>query len=263
MGGLLWPSRQQGNIRHRGILVWLSAAGIALGVFACRDITAPLFAGHPTNPLNATGTVVVSPGNLRGWTLYNDQTDSACTDGAVCLFVQGPGAPPAGTGDKLTIGVSGTSTTFDFELQSRAIVPAVPPDSLPADYGDTARWVSGGSHVSGKILSEIVVLAFRRNTPQADRQAAVDLVHGTVVGGRRGPDGDGIYLVRVPTAGTIEPLFQAIATLKALPQVAIAMPEMILIGAPTSLRRSGVHHSTQPTGLIPTNRQRPSRRSNT
>jgi hypothetical protein len=135
-----------------------------------------------------------------------------------------------GNVDQLTIGVNDTSTTFDFELQSRALVPAVPPDSVPADYGDTARWVSGGSHVSGKILSDIVVLEFRRYTPQADRQAAVDLVHGIVVGGRRRGDGDGIYLVRVPTDGRIEPLFQAIATLRALSQVAIAMPEMILIG---------------------------------
>jgi hypothetical protein len=372
----------------------LSTLGLALTVFACRDLTAPLFgsARNPNNLLNPSGTVVVSPGNLHGWTLYNDQTDTACTDGAVCLFAQGPGTPPAGTGsaelatplasdgkalvladykgirfdaitdlhyatyrqsadagnnlaialqfnvdydltdqatgyqgrivfepyqgiggnvpqstwqtwdakagkwwgtkasvpvsgvtttnscvqatpctwtqllaafpnigvhasygavvlkagsgwagfrgnvDQLSIGVSGVTTTFDFELTGPSIVPALPPDSVPAGYLDSTQWVSGGSHIAGMILRDIIVVSFRRNTSLADRQSAIDLVHGVVVGGLRSQDGDGLYLVRVPIDGTIEPLFRAIGTLRTLPQVSTALPEIIVLDGPTYLR---------------------------
>jgi hypothetical protein len=118
----------------------------------------------------------------------------------------------------------------------RAPVPALPPDSLPADYGDSTRAVSGGTHIAGKILPDIIVLTFKKGAPQADRQSAIALVNGVVVGGRRGLDGDGLYLVRVPVDGTLEPLFEAIARLSQLPQVAIAMPEMILVDAATHRR---------------------------
>jgi hypothetical protein len=46
--------------------------------------------------INPSGTVVVSPFNMHGWTLYNDQSDAVCTDATVCRFVAGPGTPLAG-----------------------------------------------------------------------------------------------------------------------------------------------------------------------
>lgn len=119
-----------------------------------------------------------------------------------------------------------------FELQARPCVPAIAPDSLPADYGDSTTWVSGGSHFRGTILRDILVLVFKPGTSQPDRQAAVDLVHGVVVGGRHIAATGGLYLVRVPTDGMIEPLFQAIGMLRALPQVSIAMPDEIIFVTP-------------------------------
>jgi hypothetical protein len=114
------------------------------------------------------------------------------------------------------------------ESNERPLVPAVPPDSLPPDLTDSTKWVTGGSYYSGTILRDILIVRFRQGTSQAERQAAVDLVNGTVVGGRRFSKADGLYLVRVPTDGTIEPLFEAIAALEALPQVSTAMPDEIL-----------------------------------
>ena len=117
------------------------------------------------------------------------------------------------------------------ELHAQRPVPATPPDSVPADLGDSTKWVSGGSHYGGTILRDIIVLVFRRGTSQAERQSAIDLVRGSVAGGHPLPQGEGIYLVRVPTDGTIEPLFKAIAALRALPQVSIAMPDEIIFGS--------------------------------
>jgi len=113
----------------------------------------------------------------------------------------------------------------------KMLVPVVPPDSLPPDLTDATKWASGGSYYNGTILREILILRFRPGTSQADRQAAVDLVHGTVAGGRRFSAADGLYLIRVPTGATVELLFKAIDALQALPQVLSAMPDEIISGA--------------------------------
>jgi hypothetical protein len=78
--------------------MFFAALGIAVAVLACREITAPLFAPHTSRYQNGTGTVVVSPANMRGWAFYNDQADAPCTDTTMCRLVQGPASPPSGTG---------------------------------------------------------------------------------------------------------------------------------------------------------------------
>ena len=110
------------------------------------------------------------------------------------------------------------------------LVPVVPPDSLPSDLTDSTMWVSGKPYYNGTILRDILILRFRAGTSQAERQAAVDLVHGIVAGGRRFTEADGLYLIRVPTDGTVAPLFKAIDALNALPQVSHAMPDEIIFG---------------------------------
>jgi len=71
-------------------------------VGACREITSrPAGARVPEKAhslINPSGTVVVLPENMRGWVFYNDQTDAACADSAVCRLVDGPGVAPLGTG---------------------------------------------------------------------------------------------------------------------------------------------------------------------
>ena len=378
---------------RRGKLMSLSALGIALIGFACRDIIAPHETEIPPAARSLSpGTVVVSPGDMHGWSFINDQTDAACTDSSACRFVGGPAPVPAGTGsaelatalstdgvalavqlyrgtrldaitelqystyrqtddagnnlavalqlnadfdltdqtvgyqgrlvfepyqgngggvpqnmwqtwdakagkwwgtkssvpvngvlttnpcvqatpctwaqlltafpnagvhatygaiflkagsgwqsfrgnvDNLRIGVNGSTTVFDFELQSRQVVPMSPPDSEPSDLRDSTKWVSGEPHYAGLILRDIVVLIFRPGTAQADRQSAIDLVNGTVVGGYPVPNTESAYLVRVPSDSALEPLFQAISKLRGLPQVSVAMPDEILIDAPTYRR---------------------------
>jgi hypothetical protein len=172
---------------------------------------AQLLAAFPNAGLHATyGAVILKAGS--GWQSFR------------------------GNVDNLRIGVNGSATVFDFELQSRQPVPMSPPDSEPSDLRDSTKWVSGEPRYAGFILRDILVLMFRPGTTQADRQAAIDLVNGTVVGGYPVPNTESAYLIRVPSDSTLEPLFQAISKLRELPQVSIAMPDEILIDAPTYRR---------------------------
>lgn len=77
----------------------LTTVGVTLAILACRDLTSPLDpSGSARHFLNESGTVVVSPGAMHGWSFYNDQNDTACTDSTVCRMVDGPAGQPLGTG---------------------------------------------------------------------------------------------------------------------------------------------------------------------
>lgn len=100
-------------------------------------------------------------------------------------------------------------------------VPAEAPDTVPA-------WVRADSNLTGP--SEYIPVRFRKNllivqfdheATQVDRQAAIDLVTGTVVGG----GGGGIYLVRVTDPGDGSDLVKAGKRLETLPQVLAASPD--------------------------------------
>lgn len=133
-----------------------------------------------------------------------------------------------GNVDKLVIGVDSAVTTFDFELLAPADVPAAAPDSLPADYETMADTINGGEHFAGTVLRSIVVVQFKENTTQADKQLAIEGVAGIVVGGRSHVVREGIYLVRVPTDGTSAQLFAAIDQLRQHPRVAFVSSEEVL-----------------------------------
>lgn len=68
-------------------------------VLACRDILAPELKG--TNSELALqgqeGRLVVHPGDMKGWLLYNDQNGTACS-GSACQLVTGPTGRPLGSG---------------------------------------------------------------------------------------------------------------------------------------------------------------------
>lgn len=88
----------------RRIGMTLSMAAVTLGALLAgcgHDSTSPtpsLAPRHASFLINPSGTVVVTPFNMRGWASVDDQHDSACTDATVCKFVTGPGTAPAGTG---------------------------------------------------------------------------------------------------------------------------------------------------------------------
>ncbi|MBA4160371.1 MAG: S8 family serine peptidase, partial [Gemmatimonadetes bacterium] len=114
---------------------------------------------------------------------------------------------------------------YDPTVQ-RPPVPPQAPDTLPAGLYDESTIRHNSVCIASPVLKDIIVLRFRPGTPQEQRQAAVDLVQGEVIGGRRPTDLEGQYYIRTPDDGTGERLCQAIDQLRALPQVLVATHEV-------------------------------------
>ena len=369
----------------RGTLVSLTTLGLALAILACRDLTSPLDRlGSASHLLNESGPVTVSPGAMHGWSFYNDQNDTPCTDTAVCRMVEGPAGQPLGSGsaflstpgvsdgkalvlkdyagtrfdaitelrystfrqsvdsgrnlaialqvnadydltdqsvgyqgrlvyepyqsapgtvldttwqswdakagkwwgtkasvprggvlvtnpcvqatpctwaqllaafpnvgihttygavvlkagsswpgfsgnvDALAIGVNGVTTTFDFEASESAAIPASAPDSIPTALWDSlsrpANVLQDPPTVTGSVIRDLIYVRFLAGTSVGDRQAAIDLVHGTVVGGLPLGDPEHFYAIRLPYVlgpgdSTSGPILRAQATLSQLPTV--------------------------------------------
>jgi hypothetical protein len=98
-------------------------------------------------------------------------------------------------------------------------VPATAPNFQPPDLADDLVVDAAGDRVSTTVLSVL----FEADATQAERQAAVDAVDATVIGGVN-VDGDGWYYVRVEQAGSIDEIYRVAGVLAALPQVTIAAP---------------------------------------
>lgn len=113
--------------------------------------------------------------------------------------------------------------TTDFPAEQT--VTLLPPDTIPV-------WVHSDTNVSAdgpRFTKRIVKVAFRPTATLADRQLAVALVNGVVVGGRHNPDGSfGVYYVKVADDGSGSGILAAATTLTALPQVQYAVFEVLL-----------------------------------
>ena len=112
-------------------------------------------------------------------------------------------------------------------LVIEARVPAQSPDSVPESVYAAQNIATDLDGMSGTYLRDIVSILFAPGAPVEQRQAAVDLIQGKVVGGLRAFGDDGFYFVRIPGDGTANPMLSAISTLNELPQVVGAAPEFI------------------------------------
>ena len=72
-----------------------------------------------------------------------------------------------------------------------------------------------------RAVRNLVSVKFKMGTPQAERQAAIDLVDGEVIGGRGAPPNvaEGTYYVRIAGDSTGRAAVEAADRLEALPQV--------------------------------------------
>ncbi len=86
--------------------------------------------------------------------------------------------------------------------------------------------------MTGPYPRDMIWLWFYDDTPYADRQAAIDSIGGTVVGGYPFRPG-GAYYVRICHDGTAGPLHRAIRRLQALPGVRLATPDLEMALRPT------------------------------
>jgi hypothetical protein len=133
-------------------------------------------------------------------------------------------------------GVETFRLSFHAEAQRMSNpVPAIAPEEIPAWVYDEANVITDSPLMSGRFLRNIVVVLFKMGATQEERQTAIDLVEGEVVGGRRLFRNDGFYYVRIQDDGTAGPLFAAIKQLKALLQVEGAIAELVGMTGPAYL----------------------------
>jgi len=108
-------------------------------------------------------------------------------------------------------------------------VPALPPDSIPMavwkEIHDPRNMEPSAPEWAAPFARNLILLTFREDASQAQRQQAVDAVGGVVIGGTPAGRG-GFYYVRIKDDGTSRPLFRATAQLRAMPQVDLASPDL-------------------------------------
>ncbi|MGH7717256.1 MAG: S8 family peptidase, partial [Gemmatimonadaceae bacterium] len=120
---------------------------------------------------------------------------------------------------------------FDVSLRAEAtltdLVPAAAPTTFPREMYDRSNFVSDPGRTGNLFfVRNILVVMFKIGATQEERQAAIDLSGGEVVGGHRiGPD-DGFYIVYIPGDGA-GPLLAAQSALRRLPQVISVTPEYL------------------------------------
>jgi hypothetical protein len=151
-------------------------------------------------------------------------------------FDRSLGAPPA----PLTVASDGETVVAPGAMSgSRMIgvtniftVPAAAPDQVPLEEVEDSRQpeniVTNDPRFPGRVVRNKLWLLFRDSASVEQRQAAVDLVQGVVIGGREfGPNP--YYYLRIPAnpdsgAG---PLAAIIRTLAGLPQVQHVMADAV------------------------------------
>jgi hypothetical protein len=90
------------------------------------------------------------------------------------------------------------------DLRSRGRVPAQAPDSISSALWDSltapANLMTDAPHLKGTWARKVMFITFKPTATQADRQAAIALLNGEVVGGRERPMGERGYIVRISYA---------------------------------------------------------------
>lgn len=141
--------------------------------------------------------------------------------------------PGARTASRLIeIGTRPGVHTFRVALHARATRAAPtsfaqPPDSIPSAIYAATNVTESSPDLPGAFLKNIVLVTFAEDASEAQRGAAIRGVSGTVVGGVRFADGDGVYVVQVPDDGSGSGALAAADQLATLPQVDAASPEML------------------------------------
>ncbi len=181
-----------------------------------------------------TGRVATAPaGQPRTTIVPQSPADSLYSDGSAVWLVGGSTSLVAGdstTARSLTIKLLSPVSAGELHLKLRtneiivgfpATVPTVTPNWFFRDTSLTA---------DRSKVKRVLVVAFVAGTSTAMRQAALDTVQGTVVGGSPlggiGPPDEGHYFIRVPWATTYQLLDSARRLLETKTVVKYAGPYM-------------------------------------
>jgi hypothetical protein len=114
--------------------------------------------------------------------------------------------------------------SFSFQVKVFAATPGETtiPATIPENWGQPARYFRPEWRINCRNIGlpacvyDVVDIAFQPWASQEDREAAVDVIGGTLESGSRMT---GFYYVRIPSDTTLAPVARAIETLKTLPQV--------------------------------------------
>lgn len=120
---------------------------------------------------------------------------------------------------EVTMGVA-ISTNFPAEQN----VSATPPDSIPEWFNSDTGMIGPTDSIGFRFTKNVVLVIFTDSSTIADRQLAVALVNGKVIGGEPVERGSGAYYLWVEDDGTGSQLWTITRRLSALPQVRLAMP---------------------------------------
>lgn len=124
-------------------------------------------------------------------------------------------------------------TQRDVQRDARPRVPASPPNQdlterVAREVYSPANITQGDSLLTGPFRRDMLWVWFQDAASRQERQAAIDLIDGIVVGGKPIRAG-GVYYVRIHADSTTRPLRRAMATLKSLPQVRTVSVDLSLI----------------------------------
>lgn len=115
------------------------------------------------------------------------------------------------------------------------MVPPFAPDKVPSWVSADSSLVTDARMLPGLLFSKnVVTVTFKPGTSQQERAAAVSRVVGTVIGGGRLNDLDGIYVIQLPSDSTNKRVFDAIRVLKTDSAVLWAWFYWFMVGAATS-----------------------------
>jgi len=133
------------------------------------------------------------------------------------------------------VSVPNTVTAVNMDILMSTDFPAeqtvtlLAPDTIPAWVHSDTNHASPTDSNSGNFSKNIVVITFRPTATLADRQLAVAMVNGVVVGGHSTSDGKyGYYYVKVADDGSGSGIIAAVKALTALPQVQLANFDILL-----------------------------------
>jgi hypothetical protein len=124
---------------------------------------------------------------------------------------------------EVTIAVA-ISTDFPAEQS----VASTPPDSIPSWFNSDAGMIGPTDSIGFRFTKNVVRVIFTDSSTLVDRQLAVALVNGKLIGGEPVDRGSGAYYLWVADDGTGSQLWSITRRLSALPQVRLAMPVIAL-----------------------------------
>lgn len=149
-------------------------------------------------------------------------------------------------------GTGGVAIGETAAAQQQA-VPAVAPDTLPTGVSANANIAADSTGGLSYVRHHLVVY-FHPWASQPQRHTAISAIGGVVVGGQRLAHGDGFYVVRVAADSSAATVDAAVLSLRARPEVQLAMRYHVS-GVRAPYRRqhegqgSGLRRDSSPTPM--------------